>query len=165
MLEKSNPWTELGIPLERARRWHPLNRGIWVAARVTLAGHLLQAKGDRVSMHSSVEVRYPFLDEDVFAKTKVKIAPPKEEGDDEMQVEHESIAEECMKFGKLLSANAKAFGLADSGDELEPLPAGIRTIHNGVPVHAIPRFGAAPVQKTALPPDFARLVAVETEDE
>jgi asparagine synthase (glutamine-hydrolysing) len=66
MLEKHNPWTDLQIPLERARRWHPLNRGIWVAARVTLAGHLLQAKGDRVSMHSSVEVRYPFLDEEVF---------------------------------------------------------------------------------------------------
>ena len=27
---------------------------------------LLQAKGDRVAMHSSVEVRYPFLDEEVF---------------------------------------------------------------------------------------------------
>jgi asparagine synthase (glutamine-hydrolysing) len=66
VLEKSNPWTDLEIPLERARRWHPLNRGIWVAARVTLAGHLLQAKGDRVAMHSSVEVRYPFLDEEVF---------------------------------------------------------------------------------------------------
>src|ERR1700692_3872544 len=67
VLEKSNPWADLQIPLERAKHWHPLNRGIWVAARVTLAGHLLQAKGDRVSMHSSVEVRYPFLDEDVFA--------------------------------------------------------------------------------------------------
>jgi len=66
VLQKSNPWTDLRIPLERAKRWHPLNRGIWVAARVTLAGHLLQAKGDRVSMHSSVEVRYPFLDEEVF---------------------------------------------------------------------------------------------------
>jgi asparagine synthase (glutamine-hydrolysing) len=66
VLEKSNPWADLQIPLERAKHWHPLNRGIWVAARVTLAGHLLQAKGDRVSMHSSVEVRYPFLDEDVF---------------------------------------------------------------------------------------------------
>ena len=54
------------FPLERAKRWHPLNRGIWIAARVHLAGHLLQAKGDRVAMHSSVEVRYPFLDEDVF---------------------------------------------------------------------------------------------------
>jgi asparagine synthase (glutamine-hydrolysing) len=65
LLEKTNPWADLQIPLDRARRWHPLNRGIWVAARVTLAGHLLQAKGDRVSMHSSVEVRYPFLDETV----------------------------------------------------------------------------------------------------
>jgi asparagine synthase (glutamine-hydrolysing) len=66
VLEKTNPWADLQIPLDRARRWHPLNRGIWIAARVTLAGHLLQAKGDRVAMHSSVEVRYPFLDEDVF---------------------------------------------------------------------------------------------------
>jgi asparagine synthase (glutamine-hydrolysing) len=65
VLEKSNPWADLGVPLDRAKRWHPLNRGIWIAARVTLAGHLLQAKGDRVSMHSSVEVRYPFLDETV----------------------------------------------------------------------------------------------------
>ena len=64
--EQSNPWQDLQIPVERAKRWHPLNRGIWVAGRVTLAGHLLQAKGDRVAMHSSVEVRYPFLDEDVF---------------------------------------------------------------------------------------------------
>jgi asparagine synthase (glutamine-hydrolysing) len=66
VLNKSNPWSELQLDLDRARRWHPLNRGVWVAARVTLAGHLLQAKGDRVAMHSSVEVRYPFLDEDVF---------------------------------------------------------------------------------------------------
>jgi asparagine synthase (glutamine-hydrolysing) len=31
-----------------------------------LAGHLLTAKGDRVAMNSSVETRYPFLDEAVF---------------------------------------------------------------------------------------------------
>ena len=66
VLAQSRPWAGLGINLECAKRWHPLNRGLWVGARVTLAGHLLQAKGDRVSMHSSVEVRYPFLDEDVF---------------------------------------------------------------------------------------------------
>jgi len=65
-LAQANPWTELDFPLDRARRWHPLHRGVWIAARVLLAGHLLQAKGDRVAMHSSVEVRYPFLDEDVF---------------------------------------------------------------------------------------------------
>jgi asparagine synthase (glutamine-hydrolysing) len=67
VLRKHNAWADLQIPLDRAKRWHPLNRGVWVAARVTLAGHLLQAKGDRVAMHSSVEVRYPFLDEDVFS--------------------------------------------------------------------------------------------------
>jgi asparagine synthase (glutamine-hydrolysing) len=66
VLAQNRSWSDLGFPLERAKHWHPLNRGIWVAARVTLAGHLLQAKGDRVAMHSSVEVRYPFLDEDVF---------------------------------------------------------------------------------------------------
>ncbi len=66
VLERFNPWNDLQMPLDRAKRWHPLNRGIWVAGRVTLAGHLLQAKGDRVAMHSSVEVRYPFLDEEVF---------------------------------------------------------------------------------------------------
>jgi asparagine synthase (glutamine-hydrolysing) len=32
-----------------------------------LAGLLLNAKGDRVAMHNSVETRYPFLDEEVFA--------------------------------------------------------------------------------------------------
>ncbi len=66
VMNDSHPWGELGFPLERAKRWAPLNRGIWMAARVLLAGHLLQAKGDRVAMHSSVEVRYPFLDEEVF---------------------------------------------------------------------------------------------------
>ncbi len=66
VMNQSHPWDELGFPLEKAKRWAPLNRGVWIAARVLLAGHLLQAKGDRVAMHSSVEVRYPFLDEDVF---------------------------------------------------------------------------------------------------
>jgi asparagine synthase (glutamine-hydrolysing) len=65
--EQANPWVALQFPLARGKRWHPLHRGIWVAGRVTLAGLLLQAKGDRVAMHSSVEVRYPFLDEEVFA--------------------------------------------------------------------------------------------------
>jgi asparagine synthase (glutamine-hydrolysing) len=63
--KSAHTWGDLAMPLERAKKWHPLNRGIWVAGRVTLAGLLLQAKGDRVAMNSSVEVRYPFLDEDV----------------------------------------------------------------------------------------------------
>jgi asparagine synthase (glutamine-hydrolysing) len=66
VLAQARPWEGLGLKLDRAKHWHPLNRGLWVGARVTLAGHLLQAKGDRVAMNSSVEVRYPFLDEAVF---------------------------------------------------------------------------------------------------
>jgi asparagine synthase (glutamine-hydrolysing) len=61
------PLAELQLNLDRARRWHPLNRALYLGARVHLPGLLLQAKGDRVAMHSSVETRYPFLDEEVFA--------------------------------------------------------------------------------------------------
>jgi asparagine synthase (glutamine-hydrolysing) len=61
------PYEGLGLNLERMRRWHPLNRSLYVGARVMLPGLLLSAKGDRVAMNSSVETRYPFLDEEVFA--------------------------------------------------------------------------------------------------
>src|SRR5688572_12686654 len=49
------------------RRWHTLNQSAYWAARIHLPGHLLSLKGDRVGMRSSVETRYPFLDENVFA--------------------------------------------------------------------------------------------------
>jgi asparagine synthase (glutamine-hydrolysing) len=62
---EQNPYTEIGLNLERMRRWHPFNRGLCIGARVMLAGHLLASKGDRVAMNSSVETRYPFLDEEV----------------------------------------------------------------------------------------------------
>ncbi len=61
------PYDDLQLNLDRARRWHPLNRSLYVGARVMLPGLLLASKGDRVAMNSSVETRYPFLDEDVFA--------------------------------------------------------------------------------------------------
>ncbi len=60
------PYAQLGLNLERMRRWHPFHRSLYVGARVLLPGLLLNGKGDRVAMHSSVETRYPFLDEDVF---------------------------------------------------------------------------------------------------
>jgi asparagine synthase (glutamine-hydrolysing) len=60
------PYEDLQLDTARMRRWHPLNRGVYMAGRVHLAGHLLNGKGDRVAMHNSVETRYPFLDEDVF---------------------------------------------------------------------------------------------------
>jgi asparagine synthase (glutamine-hydrolysing) len=66
-LQDHIPYADLGINLDRLRRWHPLHRGLYFGIRVHLPGLLLSAKGDRVAMHSSVETRYPFLDEDVFA--------------------------------------------------------------------------------------------------
>jgi asparagine synthase (glutamine-hydrolysing) len=61
------PYEDLQLNVERARRWPPLNRSLYLGARVMLPGLLLSHKGDRVAMNSSVETRYPFLDEDVFA--------------------------------------------------------------------------------------------------
>jgi asparagine synthase (glutamine-hydrolysing) len=48
------------------KRWHPFNRQMYFGARIMLPGHLLSSKGDRIGMHSSVEGRYAFLDEDVI---------------------------------------------------------------------------------------------------
>ena len=48
------------------RRWNPLNQSLYVGYKVLLAGHMLISKADRVMMRSSVEGRYPFLDEDVI---------------------------------------------------------------------------------------------------
>jgi asparagine synthase (glutamine-hydrolysing) len=61
------PFDDLGLDAARMRRWHPLNRELCLSGRCHLAGLLLNAKGDRVAMHSSVETRYPFLDEAVVA--------------------------------------------------------------------------------------------------
>jgi asparagine synthase (glutamine-hydrolysing) len=59
------PFDDLRLNRERMRRWHPFNRSIYLGGRIMLPGHLLASKGDRVAMNSSVETRYPFLDEEV----------------------------------------------------------------------------------------------------
>jgi asparagine synthase (glutamine-hydrolysing) len=61
------PFADLALDPARLAKWHPLHRGLGVGARTLMAGMLLSSKGDRVAMHSSVETRYPFLDEEVFA--------------------------------------------------------------------------------------------------
>jgi asparagine synthase (glutamine-hydrolysing) len=60
------PFADLQLNQQRLHRWHPLHRTLYLGARVMLPGLLLSARGDRVAMHSSVETRYPFLDEEVF---------------------------------------------------------------------------------------------------
>jgi asparagine synthase (glutamine-hydrolysing) len=66
-LDNHNPFSDLDITNDRIGRWHPLNQSLYVGYKVMLAGLLMISKGDRIAMHSSVEARYPFLDEDVIA--------------------------------------------------------------------------------------------------
>ncbi|MDR3636688.1 MAG: asparagine synthase (glutamine-hydrolyzing) [Isosphaeraceae bacterium] len=60
-------YSDLDITNDRMHRWDPLNQSLYVGYRVMLAGLLMISKGDRISMHSSVETRYPFLDDDVIS--------------------------------------------------------------------------------------------------
>lgn len=55
------------LDLDRMRRWHPLNRSLYIAFKTMLPGMLLCHKGDRVAMANGVEARYPFLDDGVLA--------------------------------------------------------------------------------------------------
>ncbi len=66
-LAQHNPYDDLEIRNERMKKWHPLNQSLYVGYKVMLPGLLMLSKGDRIAMHSSVETRYPYLDEDVIA--------------------------------------------------------------------------------------------------
>ncbi|MBX6313003.1 MAG: asparagine synthase (glutamine-hydrolyzing) [Isosphaeraceae bacterium] len=61
-----SPFDDLDLTNDRMAKWHPLNRSLYVGYKVMLAGLLMISKGDRIAMHSSVETRYPFLDDDVI---------------------------------------------------------------------------------------------------
>ncbi len=67
-------YEDLSLNLERLRNWHPLNQSLYLNYKTMLPGLLLNHKGDRPAMHNSVEVRYPFLDED-FVALCAKIHP------------------------------------------------------------------------------------------
>ncbi len=61
-----DPFEELGVERDELRRWHPLNQSLYVANKIMLPGMLLAAKGDRAMKNSSIEGRFPFLDEKVM---------------------------------------------------------------------------------------------------
>ncbi len=69
-----NPYDDLNIDTSRIGRWAPLNQSLYVGYKVMLAGLLMISKGDRIAMHSSIETRYPFLDDDVITFC-ARIAP------------------------------------------------------------------------------------------
>ncbi|CAN5581819.1 asparagine synthase (glutamine-hydrolyzing) [soil metagenome] len=50
-------------------KWHPFHRQMYLGCRIMLPGHQLSCKGDRIAMHSSVETRYAFLDEELLKYT------------------------------------------------------------------------------------------------
>jgi asparagine synthase (glutamine-hydrolysing) len=65
-LDGHSAYDDMGINHDRFRHWAPLNQSLYVGYKVMLAGLLLNGKGDRVAMNSSVEARYPLLDDDVI---------------------------------------------------------------------------------------------------
>jgi asparagine synthase (glutamine-hydrolysing) len=60
------PLEDLALDYDGLRRWHPLNRSIYLGTRIHLAGLHLAARGDRAAGFSGIEPRYPFLDREVF---------------------------------------------------------------------------------------------------
>jgi asparagine synthase (glutamine-hydrolysing) len=66
-LEDYMPAQELDLDHDRMKRWAPLNQSLYVGYKTILPGLLMNHKGDRVAMASSVETRYPFLDEDFIS--------------------------------------------------------------------------------------------------
>ncbi|MBX9656876.1 asparagine synthase (glutamine-hydrolyzing) [bacterium] len=60
-------YDDFSLNLERMKHWHPMNQGLYFGFKTLLAGLLLNHKGDRPAMNSSVETRYPFLDDKVIA--------------------------------------------------------------------------------------------------
>lgn len=64
-LRDHDPYSDLHLPNDRMQHWDPLNQSLYVGYKVMLSGLLMISKGDRIGMNSSVEMRYPFLDEDV----------------------------------------------------------------------------------------------------
>ncbi|MFO1040947.1 MAG: asparagine synthase (glutamine-hydrolyzing) [Planctomycetaceae bacterium] len=59
-------FAEMGLNRDRMSQWAPLNQGLYLTSRTLLSGMLLSSKGDRACMNASVEMRHPFLDEDLF---------------------------------------------------------------------------------------------------
>lgn len=65
-LDGYNPYEDMDLPNDRFGKWNWLNQSLYVGYKVMLAGMLLHAKGDRITMNASVEGRYPILDSKVI---------------------------------------------------------------------------------------------------
>ncbi len=63
----SHPMAEFDPLPAGFQRWAPLHQSLYVDNAGLLHGHLLSTKGDRSAMNASLELRPPFLDEDVVS--------------------------------------------------------------------------------------------------
>ena len=61
-LSAHDPVADLDLPRDRLARMTPFDQTTYLAYRLRLANHQISPLGDRVTMASSVEGRYPFLD-------------------------------------------------------------------------------------------------------
>jgi asparagine synthase (glutamine-hydrolysing) len=59
-------YEDLPMNLDRVKKWSRINQSLYLGFKILLPGLLMNHKGDRPAMHSSLETRYPFLDEDVI---------------------------------------------------------------------------------------------------
>ncbi|MBK6779529.1 MAG: asparagine synthase (glutamine-hydrolyzing) [Gemmatimonadetes bacterium] len=67
-VESADPLVELRATLPAGfTGWSAMNRAAWLELETLLAGYLLAAQGDRMSLAFGVEGRYPFLDHRLFA--------------------------------------------------------------------------------------------------
>lgn len=73
-LDRRVAYEDVDIPLDKLKKWHPLNQSLYLGYKIMLPGLLMNHKGDRPAMHNSVETRYPFLDEE-FVSFCAKVHP------------------------------------------------------------------------------------------
>lgn len=57
---------DIVLNLGKMKRWHPMNRSLYLGYKIMLPGVLMTHKGDRPAMNNSVEARFPFLDEELI---------------------------------------------------------------------------------------------------
>lgn len=65
-VQQESAYEQLELDTEKIKRWHPLNQSLYFGYKTLLPGLLLSPRGDRASMTNSVEMRYPFLDENLI---------------------------------------------------------------------------------------------------
>ncbi len=124
----------------RMAQWHPMNQSLYVGYKVMLAGLLMISKGDRISMHSSVETRYPFLDDDVI-KFCAEIAP-------EYKLRGGPRSGSCARWPPRPSRSRSPTGPRRCSARSSPRPSSARGIRPGSTSSSAPSRSGRPATST-----------------